>query len=75
MDLDGNLDVLWWLDSGQFTIRVFYGDGKGDFDSRQLIPTGGDHYLTGGFVDVDGDGDLDFVGKPYCCNEPTHNFL
>jgi len=77
VDLDGYKD-LWWIDAGEYCIRIFYGNGKGGFPTKQLIHTRGDYFETGGFVDADGDGDLDIVARAYCsaddsCGDTSNN--
>jgi hypothetical protein len=71
VDGDGNLDIL----SGEMAIaapdarlRVFYGDGTGGF-GEQVVATGVDNHESR-LVDLDADGDLDILGKPYSSPSP-----
>lgn len=49
-------------------MRVFYGEGDGEF-TEQVISTGfGNHESR--LADLDGDGDLDILAKPYHWNAP-----
>lgn len=76
IDGDGNLDVLvaemgsWThqVDNPNARVLVFYGDGHGHF-RRQVVSTGqGVHEAR--LADVNGDGRLDIIGKPFRHNTP-----
>lgn len=49
-------------------IRIFYGDGKGNFNLQELGKGIGNHESR--IVDLDGDGDLDILTKPYTWDTP-----
>ncbi len=51
--------------------RVLFGDGKGQFQEMILVRGFGIH--EGRMADLDGDGDLDILGKPYTWNAPLLN--
>jgi hypothetical protein len=76
---DGHLDVFAaemakWTedktepDNPKCEAWIFYGDGKGGF-RRTLISTGHDFH-EGKLADLDGDGDLDILNKPYNWEAP-----
>jgi len=78
VDGDGNLDVFaaemakWTrgdkVDHPGATAWVLYGDGKGNF--RRTVLSSGDGWHEGKLADVDGDGDLDVINKPYTWDAP-----
>ena len=73
LDGDGNLDVFcaeMRLDGGNPASKVyaFLGDGEGHFRTR-IIAEGFDNHESRA-VDLDGDGDIDILGKPYNCGTP-----
>jgi hypothetical protein len=78
VDGDGNLDIFaaemaqWTRGPGpdhpSATAWVLYGDGKGGFRTTVLVEGHGWH--EGRLADVDGDGDLDVVNKPYTWDAP-----
>jgi hypothetical protein len=76
---DGHLDILTaeqgkWnrgpqkLDNPDATAWILYGDGKGGFTTSVLDQHEGWH--DGKLADVDGDGDLDAIQKPYAWDVP-----
>jgi len=76
---DGNLDVFAaemakWTekktepDNPNAEAFIFYGDGKGDFRKTVLVKGQGFH--EGRVEDLDGDGDLDILNKPYNWEAP-----
>jgi hypothetical protein len=52
-------------------LRILLGDGKGNF--RDMIIAEGYGVHEGKIADLDGDGDLDVLGKPYTWNAPLLN--
>ena len=68
-DRDGNMDI-WYaemrLDSGneKSKNKILFGDGKGNFTRELIISEGIDNHESK-IVDLDGDGDLDILGKGY----------
>jgi len=72
-DGDGNLD-LWTaemtLDGNTDAVnRILLGDGKGNFPREIVVSTGIDLHESE-MIDLDGDGDLDILGKPYNGDAP-----
>jgi hypothetical protein len=75
---DGHLDIFaaemakWTnkegVDHPGATAWIFYGDGKGGFRKTELVKGHGWH--EGKLADVDGDGDLDVINKPYTWEAP-----
>jgi hypothetical protein len=83
VDGDGNLDIFvaemakWSAkdveaDHPDATAFLLYGDGKGNFRVTELVKGHGWH--EGRLADVDGDGDLDVVNKPYTWKAPRLDF-
>jgi sugar phosphate isomerase/epimerase len=79
IDGDGNLDILTaeqgkWntgpeaLDNSGATAWILYGDGKGNF--KTTILDEGEGWHDGKIADLDGDGDLDILQKPYAWSAP-----
>ena len=75
---DGHDDILsaemgqWGVQpdrrNDEARLRVYYGDGKGQF-SEQVVSRGlGNHETR--LADLDGDGDLDILAKPYNWRTP-----
>ena len=54
-------------------MMVFLGDGKGDF-TPQVIATGYDAHESR-VADLDGNGTLDILVKPYNCGTPRLDIL
>ncbi len=72
-DNDGNLDI-WYAEMtlGGNTMavnRLLFGDGKGNFPRDMIISEGIDLHDSE-IIDLDGDGDLDILGKPYDGDAP-----
>jgi len=79
VDGDGNLDVFCaemgkWTeksssaDNPQAKIWIFFGDGKGNFRKEEVATGYGNHESR--VADLDGDGDMDILGKPYNWDAP-----
>lgn len=73
IDNDGHLDILtaemaaWWIYMrNQAKGWILYGDGKGGF-TNTVFSEGVCHHETK-IGDLDGDGDLDILGKPFFIN-------
>jgi hypothetical protein len=76
---DGHLDVFCaemaqWTDDAKSPdnpdarMWIFYGDGRGRF-TKVLVARGVDNHESR-VADLDGDGDLDIIGKPYTRDAP-----
>jgi len=78
IDQDGNLDILIG-EMGQpgagddAKIFIWYGDGKGHF--KETVACHGQGIHEGKLADLDGDGDLDILLKPYHHNSPRIDVL
>ncbi|MBM3814578.1 MAG: VCBS repeat-containing protein [Acidimicrobiia bacterium] len=79
INADGHLDIFaaemakWTRspeprDHNDATAWILYGDGSGNFRATTLVS--GDGWHEGKLADVDGDGDLDIVNKPYTWQAP-----
>ena len=79
IDGDGNLDIFAaemtkWTesktepDNPRAQAFIFFGDGKGNF--QKTVFTTGDGWHEGRLADLDGDGDLDLLNKPYNWEAP-----
>jgi hypothetical protein len=67
-DDDGNMDI-WYAEmtlggNKEAVNRILFGDGKGNFPRDMIISKGVDLHDSE-IIDLDGDGDLDILGKPY----------
>jgi sugar phosphate isomerase/epimerase len=74
---DGNLDIfvaemVQWsndkVDNPKAEAFILYGDGMGNFE-KTIFQRGFDFH-EGRLMDIDGDGDIDVVSKPYTWNAP-----
>jgi hypothetical protein len=79
IDADGHLDIFCaemakWTDTAKVPdnpkarMWIFYGDGRGGFE-KSTLATGIENHESR-VADLDGDGDLDIVGKPYSFDTP-----
>lgn len=80
IDGDGNLDIYvaemakWTeedrnkTDNPNATAFIFYGDGKGNFSTTELVK--GMDFHESKIGDLDGDGDADVLSKPYIWKTP-----
>jgi len=79
IDGDGNLDIFAaemakWTekktepDNPKAEAFIFYGDGKGNF--RKTVLATGHGFHEARLADLDGDGDLDILNKPYNWEAP-----
>ena len=77
IDGDGNLDIFvgemgkWTnvgVDNPNARLWVLYGDGKGNFKTQEVSRGQGTHEAR--LADLDGDGDLDILSKPFRHNCP-----
>jgi hypothetical protein len=75
---DGNLDIFTAeqrlnCDNPDAKIYIFFGDGKGNF-TEKVLATGYDSHESK-VADLDGDGTLDVLIKPYNCDTPRLDIL
>lgn len=75
-DGDGYMDI-WYAEmtlggNKEAVNRILFGDGKGNFTRDMVISIGIDLHDSE-IVDLDGDGDLDILGKPYDGDAPGIN--
>ena len=78
IDRDGSLDIMIGEmgDPGagdEANVYIWYGDGKGHFEETVVLHGQGIH--EGKLGDLDGDGDLDILVKPYHHNAPRIDIL
>jgi hypothetical protein len=75
-DGDGHLDIFnaemrFGEGNPDAEVRILLGDGRGRFQQHVVARGFGVH--EGRLADLDGDGDLDVLGKPYAWNAPLLN--
>lgn len=73
---DGHLDIFnaemrFGEGNPDSEVRILLGDGKGNFSKHVVARGFGVH--EGRIIDLDGDGDLDVLGKPYNWKAPLIN--
>ncbi len=73
---DGHLDIFnaemrFGDGNPDSEVRILLGDGKGNFSKHVVARGFGVH--EGRIIDLDGDGDLDVLGKPYNWKAPLIN--
>jgi len=79
LNRDGHLDILvaemakWrekepGRDHPEASAWILYGDGQGNFDKTEVVVGHGWHEAR--LADLDGDGDLDLLNKPYTWDTP-----
>ncbi len=73
---DGHMDIFsgemrFGENNPDATLRILLGDGKGNFTDMVIAKGYGVH--EGRIADLDGDGDLDVLGKPYTWKAPLLN--
>jgi hypothetical protein len=73
IDDDGHLDIFcaeMRLSGGNEDAKmwIFYGDGQGGFEATVVAEGFGNHESK--LADLDGDGDIDILGKPYNWDTP-----
>lgn len=72
-DCDGNLDIwnaeMTLFDNNKAINHILLGDGNGNFPGEIVVSTGIDVHESE-MADLDGDGDLDILGKPYSGDAP-----
>ena len=73
IDKDGNLDIFaaeMRVNSNNPDAKmwVFFGDGNGNFTTTEIASGYGNHESR--VADLDGDGDIDVLGKPYNWDTP-----
>lgn len=73
IDSDGNLDIFVseMRHNGknpQASTKILYGNGKGDFTIQEIGKGMGNHESR--VADLDGDGDIDILSKPYNWETP-----
>ncbi len=73
---DGHLDIFsaemrFGEGNPDAKVRILLGDGKGNFKEMVIAEGYGVH--EGKIADLDGDGDLDILGKPYTWKAPLLN--
>ncbi len=62
------LGELAAMDNPGATAWMFFGDGRGDFKKTELVV--GQDWHEARLADLDGDGDLDLLEKPYTWDTP-----